>query len=172
MPPKERDPEKEREERVKQERLDKEERDAYRKSMAEARLKRRETRDREERIRPERVRGGDRPERPRPGQLLHAVDERKYLRFNEEGGGWDEVERHRKCDHWIKKGDPVELHVHECVADQTPTVVFQCQVCQSKYRVNREEAEYFTRNHKGECPTCGTPYPEDQPRDAIQKDFR
>lgn len=172
MAPKVRDPDKEKDDRDKQNAADKLEREKAQADVEEARVVKREIRDREERLRPERVEKGQRPRNPRPGQLIHDVKERKYLRFDVTEVKWDEVERHRVCDHWIKRGDPIELHVHECVNNQTSTVVFQCQVCQSKYRIKRSEAEFFRNNHNNECPTCQTPYPEDQPRDAIEKDFR
>jgi hypothetical protein len=159
--------------RREQERLDREQRQAARQAEREEKLRQRQARQRERALRPERVRNGDRPAEPRNGQIIHVVDERKYLRFNDQldEPGWEEVERHRPCDNWIRKGDPVELNVHECVNDQTPVVVFQCERCQTKYRVARNEADAFAFRYR-DCPTCGTPWTEDMPRDAIAKDFR
>lgn len=153
-----------------QDEKDKEERDAYVKKVKEEKDRKRAIRDREEAIGPVRV-NGDRPVNPRPGQLVHDLIARKYLRFQDETAAWDEVEQHRVCGHWVRRGDPVELHVHECVGELSPTLVFQCIRCETKYRVPREDANAFKFTHR-ECPTCATPWPEDAPRDAIEKDFR
>lgn len=153
-----------------QDEKDKDERDAYKKKVKEEKDRKQQVRDREEAIGPVRVKG-DRPVNPRAGQLLHDLSARKYLRFQPDGEVWEEVDQHRVCGHWVRRGDPVEFHVHDCVGGQPPTVVFQCNRCESKYRVPREDINAFKFTHR-ECPTCATPWPEDAPRDAIDKDFR
>lgn len=164
-----RDPDKERQEREAQAERDRLARQEARRQERQELERKREIRQRERNRRPERFRNGDRPPEPRPGQIIHVTDERKYLRYDEPD--WVEVERHRVCDNWIRKSDPVELNVHECVDGLVPVVVFQCERCQTKYRVARDEANAFKFRYK-ECPTCNTPWGEDQPRDAIEKDFR
>lgn len=168
-----RDPEEEERQRREQERIDREERQEARRREQQERQRLREIRNAEERQRPEKWSGGERPPTPRPGQIVHITDERKYLRWNEIEERWDNIERHRLCDHWVRKNDPVEMSTHECVDGLTPIAVFQClnDDCRARYRVARGQIEVFRVNHRNRCPTCGTEYTEDMPREAIAKDY-
>lgn len=130
------------------------------------RLAMRQIRNREEAIGPVAVRGG-RPTNPRPGQLVLDLDVRDHLRWNVDANAWEEVDQHRPCGHWIRRGDPVAYHVHECIGDEPPTLVYECSTCEAKYRVPRN-----SKFSAKECLTCQTPWAEDQPRAAIADDFR